>query len=153
MGSHIIDGEFQSDKYPETPRGLVPLKPTDPMAQDLLWEYAQRRREVDAEFSDDLEEALKLKGFDLPKLKVPTNSAEIKKFEQMQEETREDSGNIIGDRLSAFFYHLMRDHLPFGVISGLVKQVMCYREPVKFTNGWLAKGAKHYANRLRKTDL
>jgi len=63
MGSHLIDGEFQSDKYPETPRGLVPLKPTDKMAQDLLWEYAQRRRDIDAEFSDDLEQALRNAGY------------------------------------------------------------------------------------------
>ena len=68
MGNHLINGEFQSDKYPKTPRGLVPLKPTDPMAQDLLWQYAQRRREVDAEFSEDLEEALRIAGYD-PKLK------------------------------------------------------------------------------------
>lgn len=63
MGSHLIDGQFQSDKYPQTPRGLVPLKPTDTSAQDLLWEYAQRRRAVDSEFADDLEEALKLAGY------------------------------------------------------------------------------------------
>ena len=25
MGDHIIDGEFQSDKYPTCPRGKVPL--------------------------------------------------------------------------------------------------------------------------------
>ena len=63
MGSHLIDDEFQSDKFPKTPRGLVPLSPGDPMAQDLLWEYAQRRRVKDAVFSDDLEEALRLKGY------------------------------------------------------------------------------------------
>lgn len=63
MGDHLISEEFQSDKYPDTPRGFVPLKLTDPMAQDLLWEYARRRRKVDTEFSDDLEEALRLKGF------------------------------------------------------------------------------------------
>jgi hypothetical protein len=34
------------------------------MAQDLLWEYAKRRREVDAQFSADLRTALRLKGFD-----------------------------------------------------------------------------------------
>ena len=71
MGSHLIDGEFQSDKYPTTPRGCVPLKPSDPTAQDLLWEYAQRRRAVDAEFADDLEEALRLKGY-VPKFDVST---------------------------------------------------------------------------------
>ena len=73
MGSHLIDGEFQSDRYPTTPRGKVPLSVTDPAAQPLLWEYAQRRRagshgskEADKEFADDLEEALKLAGFTSP---------------------------------------------------------------------------------------
>ncbi len=64
MGAHLIDGEFQSDKYPTTPRGKVPLSIKDTTAQQLLWEYAQRRRSVDAEFSTDLEEALRLAGFD-----------------------------------------------------------------------------------------
>lgn len=41
---HLIDGEFQSDKYPTTPRGKVPLSCRDVTAQDLLWTYAQRRR-------------------------------------------------------------------------------------------------------------
>lgn len=63
MGAHLIDGEFQSDKYPTTPRGKVPLSCKDPTAQDLLWEYAQRRRVVDAEFSDDLEAALRNAGY------------------------------------------------------------------------------------------
>jgi hypothetical protein len=63
MGTHIIDGEFQSDKYPTCPSGKVPLSVKDPSAQDLLWEYAQRRRAVDAEFSEDLETALKNAGF------------------------------------------------------------------------------------------
>lgn len=63
MGNHLINGQFQSDKYPDTPRGLVPLKPTDPTAQDLLWQYADRRRKVDAEFADDLQEALRLAGY------------------------------------------------------------------------------------------
>jgi len=53
-GSHIIDGEFQSDKYPWCKAGFVPLKITDPMAQDLLIKYAIRRASKDPEFSDDL---------------------------------------------------------------------------------------------------
>lgn len=61
---HIIEGEFQSDKYPTTPRGMVPLKIRDLTAQDLLWEYAQRRRAVDAEFASDLELALTEAGYD-----------------------------------------------------------------------------------------
>lgn len=63
MGDHLIDGEFQSDKYPTCPRGKVPLSVKDPAAQDLLWEYAQRRRIIDDEFSADLEAALVAAGF------------------------------------------------------------------------------------------
>lgn len=66
---HLVDGEFQSDKYPTTPRGKVPLSVKDKSAQDLLWTYAQRRRVVDSEFGDDLEIALKNVGF------VPPNTA------------------------------------------------------------------------------
>lgn len=61
---HInADGKFQSDKYPTCPPGKVPLSTDDPMAQDLLWEYAQRRRAVDEQFSDDLEMALNASGY------------------------------------------------------------------------------------------
>lgn len=63
MGSHIIDGEFQSDKYPTTPRGKVPLSVKDPTAQDLLWLYADRRAAVDQEFADDLRQALTDAGY------------------------------------------------------------------------------------------
>ena len=58
-------GQFQSDKYPTCPAGKVPLSVKDPTAQDLLWEYAQRRRNVDPEFSDDLELALREAGYRL----------------------------------------------------------------------------------------
>lgn len=61
---HLIAGEFQSDKYPTTPRGKVPLSCKDPTAQDLLWTYAQRRRAVDAEFATDLEIALRNHGYE-----------------------------------------------------------------------------------------
>lgn len=63
LSAHLIDGEFQSDKYPTCPRGKVPLSVKDPTAQDLLWVYAQRRRAVDAEFADDLETALRAAGY------------------------------------------------------------------------------------------
>ena len=63
MGAHLKDGKFQSDKYPTCPPGKVPLSVKDPTAQDLLWVYAQRRRTVDAEFSDDLETALRAAGY------------------------------------------------------------------------------------------
>jgi hypothetical protein len=64
---HIVGGEFQSDKYPTCPPGKVPLSVKDPMAQDLLWEYAQRRRAVDQEFADDLEYALQNAGYARPR--------------------------------------------------------------------------------------
>ncbi len=57
-----VNYEFQSDKYPWCPAGFVPLKVTDPMAGDLLLQYAHRRREVDGEFSRDLIEALDYEG-------------------------------------------------------------------------------------------
>ena len=63
MGAHLINGEFQSDKYPWSPPGFVPLKLTDPMAQPLLWRYAHERLSVDEEFGKDLIEALVRKGF------------------------------------------------------------------------------------------
>jgi hypothetical protein len=63
MGAHLINGEFQSDKYPTCPAGKVPLSVKDETAQDLLWQYAQRRRLVDAEFSNDLEAALLTAGY------------------------------------------------------------------------------------------
>lgn len=60
---HIVAGKFQSDKYPTCPPGKCPLNVEDPTAQDLLWTYAQRRRELDAEFADDLEYALRNAGY------------------------------------------------------------------------------------------
>lgn len=75
--THLIDGEFQSDKYPTTPRGKVPLSVKDKTAQDLLWEYAQRRRVVDAEFSHDLEKALMLAGFVPPVKKIAVKSGDV----------------------------------------------------------------------------
>lgn len=66
MSSHLINGEFQSDKYPTCPPGKVPLSVKDKTAQDLLWVYAQRRRSVDAEFSEDLETALRAAGYTPP---------------------------------------------------------------------------------------
>jgi hypothetical protein len=64
MGAHLINGTFQSDRFPTTPLGKVPLSVKDPTAQPLLWDYAQRYRVVDAEFSDDLEQALRNAGYD-----------------------------------------------------------------------------------------
>ncbi len=63
MGEHLIAGEFQSDKYPWCKRGFVPLKITDKSCHEVLWAYADIRREIDPEFSDDLQETLILHGY------------------------------------------------------------------------------------------
>jgi hypothetical protein len=64
MGSHInAAGRFQSDKYPQCPPGKVPLSTKDPMAQDLLYEYADRRRVVDEEFAEDVKTCLRNDGY------------------------------------------------------------------------------------------
>lgn len=76
--THLIDGEFQSDKYPTTPRGKVPLSVKDRSAQDLLWEYAQRRRGVDAEFSRDLETALRAVGYETPHPAASFNAQQLR---------------------------------------------------------------------------
>jgi len=70
MGAHLVDGKFKSDKYAEVRAGLLPLSFTDPAAQSLIAEYSRRRRagshgskEVDVEFADDVDEALRLAGY------------------------------------------------------------------------------------------
>ena len=75
MGNHLINGEFQSDKYPWCERGFVPLKVTDPMAQPMLQKYAEARRSVDLEFSDDLIEALEVAGYHHDRKEPHTNAA------------------------------------------------------------------------------
>lgn len=95
MGTHLIDGKFQSDKHPGTPPNYVPLKITDPDAQPLLNGYAVAHalrhagteRAADAmEFCHDLRAALKLHGFranrwrgwfDLATTPLPTTDALI----------------------------------------------------------------------------
>lgn len=63
-----VSGKFQSDRYPGTPVGKVPLSIKDTLAQDLLWEYARRHtaanKHGDSEFSRDLQDALTNAGFD-----------------------------------------------------------------------------------------
>ena len=60
---YTINNEFLSDKFDWSEPGFLPLKISDEMAQDLSWEYAQRRRKVDPEFSRDLEDALIHEGY------------------------------------------------------------------------------------------
>ena len=57
------DGKFQSDKYPWSHPDFMPLKFSDPMAQDLIWEYARRRHTVDVDFSLDVSKRLTVLGY------------------------------------------------------------------------------------------
>ncbi len=56
-------GVFRSDKYEWCKPGFLALKLTDPDAQDLIAEYADRRIEVDQEFGEDLHTALAKVGY------------------------------------------------------------------------------------------
>ena len=56
---HLTDEDaFKSDKYEWSQPGFVALKLSDPMARDLLWQYAERRAPLDPEFAQDLKYAL-----------------------------------------------------------------------------------------------
>ncbi len=61
-------GQFQSDKYPTTPPDCVPLKVTDTDAQDLLWEYASRRSNIDKDFCKNLQKRLLEVGYQPPQI-------------------------------------------------------------------------------------
>lgn len=78
---HIVDSQFKSDKYAWSPPGFVPLKLTDQMAQDLLLEYANRRRAVDEAFADDLVFALGTLGVTSDTAKVLLESEIIDRCE------------------------------------------------------------------------
>jgi hypothetical protein len=68
MGAHIDnEGRFQSDKHPTCPPDKVPLSLNDPLAQPLLWEYAEKFRAAnkdnDPEFADDVQARLRAVGY------------------------------------------------------------------------------------------
>ena len=57
MGHHLTeDGQFKSDKYDWCPPGFFAMKFTDPLARDVIREYAIHTG--DAELSEDLFQAL-----------------------------------------------------------------------------------------------
>ncbi len=61
------------------------------------------------------------------------------------------SGSVTDHRpLTAFLYELMRDHLPPGVVEGLVRrnEDIGPDNPALFTNGFLANYAQHLTERL-----
>ncbi len=58
-------GVFKSDKYDWCKPGFLALKFTDPLAQDLIEEYAYRRAPIDLEFKEDVLTALENRGYEL----------------------------------------------------------------------------------------
>jgi hypothetical protein len=116
MGAHLIGRKFQSDKYPSCPAGKVPLSTKDPLAQPLLWAYAQGRRAVDAEFSDDLETALLADGYvPEPYLHPLYRGTVLRKTTHDSEEV----GIVLGPSMS------------------IVADPASPREAVEVVNGWI----------------
>lgn len=68
-----------------------------------------------------------------------------------QEALFEASGKVeLTGKLDAFLYLLMRDHLPPGVVAGIVKDLTGGQ--CNFTNGWLARYAEYLACDLRENS-
>lgn len=59
-------------------------------------------------------------------------------------------GHTTQTPLAVFFYLLLRDHLPAGVIERLVQEVESTPPgaPTQLTNGWVGRMAEDYAARL-----
>lgn len=59
------------------------------------------------------------------------------------------SGNVnTTSDIAAFFYELLRDHLPAGTVETIVKNSVGTGPDWKLTNGWLALYAKDLVKRL-----
>ena len=56
------------------------------------------------------------------------------------------------DPLVTFIYLLTRDHLVPGAVEGIIGEAQVSKNPVLFTNGWLAEYSKDVAGRLRGQD-
>lgn len=56
---------------------------------------------------------------------------------------------VLKPKMVAFLYLLMRDHLPVGPVSEIVKDLRAHDGAI-FTNGWLAKYAEHVAVELSR---
>lgn len=63
----------------------------------------------------------------------------------------ERSGAMItGNKVVSFLYELMRDHVPPGVVEGIVNHSQ--ELPCSMTNGWLAGYALDVASRLDRGE-
>lgn len=67
---------------------------------------------------------------------------------------KEVSGNVVirNNRLAAFLYDLMRDHLPAGVVEKLVQEAKFATGDCQYTNGWLAEYAAYLSTRLEREE-
>ena len=63
------------------------------------------------------------------------------------DEMREKTGDVVGTRLDAFLYLLMRDHMPLGKVDELVNDLE-KTDLAEFTNSHLANYAKSLVERL-----
>lgn len=72
--SHIVDGKFQSDKYPWCQPDFVPLKVTDTLAQPYLWATACMYDAMGDDFGRDLKKRLLTAGYK-PASQRPTDVA------------------------------------------------------------------------------
>lgn len=67
----------------------------------------------------------------------------------MNNALRKESGERrYNDPLVSFMYHLIRDHLPAGVVEGLVWRSIKGADAL-YSNGWLADYANNIATRLK----
>ena len=68
----------------------------------------------------------------------------------LQDRLRVMSGCVTStDPLVAFLYHLMRDHVPVGVVAAACQSVLCGNGERVYTNGFLARYAEWIARELR----
>lgn len=67
-------------------------------------------------------------------------------------EMRKRSGKFDStDKLTAFFYILMRDHMTPGVVEKIIRDHKILKEDTsQYTNGWLAEYAEDLSQRFKK---
>lgn len=79
---------------------------------------------------------------------------DIKEIQEMHDSRnqrlKEISGNVVmTDSLASFFYSLMRDHVPAGVVEKLVRESTTGPGECHYSNGFLARYAQNLADELR----
>lgn len=88
------------------------------------------------------------------RVKVATEDSVATSRSPAQEKLFKASGSVVlHGKLEALLYLLMRDHVPPGVIGGLLQDLEAGDGECSFTNGWLAQYAQYVAQELRFVDL